>query len=531
MSDAALAQPGRNQAFHQVPPPNNQYSTHDLSHTKHLTADMGKVYPIMVLECVPGDVVDLAADMLIRTQTLLAPVMDSARATIHTFAIPNRICWPKIDTSGDNWETFITGGATGLLTPTLPIWNVSSGKHGEGSLWDHVGLPTWATANDFQTQYPDAIVPHSLVRRAYNILVNEYIRDETLQAELPLTNEDLFNRNWTKDYFTSALPTQQRGTSPALPISGTSAAVWPAAQFDSAGVAAGTYLSAKNGVADAKFYMQAASVQARDNFFAGFANNVVNLSSATSVNMNQLRASMAQQQLGERMMVVGARYTEMLQGIWGTSPRDETLQRPEYIGGTSQPIIFSEVLQTSATSAQPTPLGNQSGNGISVGQNYIGKYRCNEFCYIISILTVMPEPSYSQGIPKMYARPSRFDWPNPFYANLSEQAVLNQELYLANDGQNQGIFGYQARFNELRYERSTVHGALRSSLDYWTLTRKFAARPLLNSAFIQLTDAEVTTLKRVTPVTTQPWLIVQIGNRVRMKRPIPAFATPGLEKF
>ncbi|QXP44240.1 MAG: major capsid protein [Arizlama microvirus] len=529
MSDGPMAQPGRNNAFHNVPAEHTPTNLFSLDHTKHLTADMGKIMPVCLLECVPGDVYEIGADMLIRTQALLAPVMDSAKASIHFFFVPNRLTWPKIDTSGNDWETFITGGPTGLSAPTMPTWNVSSGKHGEGSLWDYFGLPTWAAANNFTTAYPDAIAPTALPLRAYNITINEYYRDETLQTELAMTNEDLFNRNWTKDYFTSALPSQQRGTSPALPLTGTSAATWTAANI---GVPGGTFQSVgtSNTLAgNNKLGPNAAGVPA-DNALGAFNANTVNLAVGQSVNISQLRLAIATQQLLEKTMVGGARYTEYLQTIYGTHPRDDTLNRPQYIGGTMQPVIFSEVVQMSSSNTQPTPQGNLAGHGISVGQNYVGKYRAMEFGYIIGLLSVMPEPSYSQGIPKMWTRPTRYDHYNPYFANLSEQAVLNQELYLAGDGANQTIFGYQARYNEMRYERSTVHGVLRSTLDYWTFTRKFAARPTLNSAFIQLTDAEVTTLKRVTPVTSQPWLIIQVGNRIRRRAPLPVYATPGLTK-
>nr|QJB18989.1 MAG: major capsid protein [Microvirus sp.] len=529
MSDAAMAQPGRNNAFHQVEPKKAQYATHDLSHTKHLTADMGKIIPVCLLEALPGDVFDIGAEMLIRTQPLLAPVLDTAKATIHFFFAPMRLMWPKIDTSGNNWETFITGGQDGLAAPVKPTWNVSSGKHGEGSLWDYFGLPTWATANNFTTAYPDAIVPSALPLRMYNIVMNEYYRDENLQTELAMTNEDLFNRNWTKDYFTSAMTSQQRGTSPALPITGSSSAIWNASTFPAAALpATAVGLMATTGAATIG---NNAGNAANANLLTAFNSNQVNLTNAQTVNISQLRLAIATQQLLEKTMVGGARYTEYLQAIYDVHPRDDTLQRPQYIGGTMQPVIFSEVLQTSSATAQPTPQGNMAGHGISVGQNHVGKYRCLEFGYIMGFLSIMPEPSYSQGIPKMWSRATRYEHFNPYFIPLSEQPVRNQEIYLAGDGLNQTTFGYQAIYNELRYERSTVHGALRSTLDYWTLTRKFAARPSLNSAFVQLTDAEVTTLKRVTPVTSQPWLILQIGNLIRIQRPLPAFGTPGLRSL
>jgi len=527
---AAQASPARNGAFQSVPGPRVHRGVFDLSHERKLTLDFGQLIPTMVLEMVPGDHFEISNDLVIRFQAMVAPPMHQVNATIHYFFVPNRLVWPKVDTSGNDWESFITGGVSGTNAAVAPRWNVSSGKHDVGSLWDYMGLPVWSAANDFATAFPDAIRPLDFAKRAYNLIWNEYYRDETLQTELNIaTAEDVQYRNWTKDFFTSALPWTQRGTSPAFPVSGTTAAVWSGGVFSGVGVAG--QIGFNDAASDNLFHLTNAT--ARANAQGALNANSVSLSAATTFTINDFRLNAVIQRLLERNARGGIRYTEFLQSVHGTHPRDDRLQRPEYVGGMKQPVIFSEVLQTSNTASAPTAAGTMFGHGLTVGRNYIGKYTAVEFGYMIGVLSVMPVPAYQQGIARQWLRTSKYDFFVPEFAGLGEQAVINQELYLAGDSVNQTVFGYQGRYNEYRYERNSVHGLFQTTLNYWHLGRIFSARPALNSAFVQLGAAELTstTLKRIFAVPSQPGLLASVGNAVRAVRPIPEFAEPGLYRI
>ena len=116
-----------------------------------------------------------------------------------------------------DWENFITGGVDGNNASVLPRWTPSNTAI--GSLWDYLGFPVGVS--------PTGALPIDFPRRAYAKIYNQYYRDETLISEVAESNESILLRAWTKDYFTSALPWQQRGTAPALPISGVSHAIWP----------------------------------------------------------------------------------------------------------------------------------------------------------------------------------------------------------------------------------------------------------------------------------------------------------------
>ena len=216
---------------------------------------------------------------------------------------------------------------------------------------------------------------------------------------------------------------------------------------------------------------------------ANLNNNTINLSSATTFNVADLRLAFQIQKFLERNARAGARYTEFLRSHFGVSPRDERLQRPEYIGGSKAPVIISEVLQTGSSDAT-SPQGNMSGHGIAVNSQFCGKYRASEFGVIIGMLSVMPRTMYQTGHDRQWLRRTKYDFYFPEFANLSEQAILNAEVYCsANDATDKSIFGYQGRYDEMRTKRNQVCGQMRDVFDYWHLGRQFTTTPGLNSSF------------------------------------------------
>ena len=359
---------------------------------------------------------------------------------------------------------------TGDETPTIPTWEPTDPTPDEGSLWDYMGFPTGID--------PDGAYPLDFPRRAYNLVYNEYYRDETLITEVALTNETILNRCWEKDYFTSSLPWQQRGTAPALPITGTTFADFSDAV--SGNIADQAVQRVQVGSASDVIYTPSGTYNAR--LLAALNNNTVDLSTASTFDIADLRLAFQIQKWMERNARAGARYTEFLQSHFGVSPRDDRLQRPEYIGGSKSPVIISEVLQTSSTDGT-SPQGNLAGHGISVSDAYCGKYHANEFGLIIGIMSIMPRSAYSQGINRQWLRRTKYDFYFPEFANLSEQAIENAEICATNSPvHNTGIFGYQGRYDEMRYKPNMISGQLRTTYDYWHLAREFstAAPPTLN---------------------------------------------------
>ena len=285
----------------------------DLSYEKKLTCDMGQLIPVMCDEAVPGDVFEIANQAVIRFQPLVAPVLHEINMYVHYYFVPYRILW-------DDWEDFISGGVTGDYSVEPPTWEPTSAP-AIGSLWDYFGFPTGLL--------PAGAYPLDFPRRAYNTVYNEYYRDETLIAEVALNNETVLNRCWEKDYFTSSLPWQQRGTAPALPISGTTAAVFKAGSQNSLSGMDFSKISQYGAVDGVSVFAK----QALDF-------NTVDLSSATTFDIADLRLAFQIQKWMERNARSGARYTEFLQAHFGVSPRDDRLQRPSILEGQKLRLLF-----------------------------------------------------------------------------------------------------------------------------------------------------------------------------------------------
>ena len=494
----------RRNVFSEVGGLHPRRSVFDLSYEKKLTCDMAQLIPVMCDEVVPGDVFKIGNQAVVRFQPLVAPILHEINMYVHYFFVPYRILW-------DDWEDFISGGADGQFSDPIPEWEPTLTT--EGSLWDFFGFPVGVD--------PDGAYPLDFPRRAYNLVYNEYYRDENLQTEVALTNETILNRAWEKDYFTSSLPWQQRGTAPALPISGTTSAVWAASQFSASAPPSVAGFTANS--ADNRLYTgnSLASQAAR----AFMNTNSVDLSTASTFDIADLRLAFQIQKWMERNARAGVRYTEFLRAHFGVSPRDERLQRPEYIGGSKAPCIISEVLQTSSTDAT-TPQGNLAGHGITVSDAYCGKYHAQEFGLIIGIMSIMPRSAYSQGIDKQWLRKTKYDFYFPEFANLSEQAILNAEICATGmSSHNQDIFGYQGRYDEMRTKNSQIVSGMRTTFDYWHLGRQFntGSPPVLNGDFIKCVPR-----KDIFAVPSEPGLIVNFANIIKAFRPLPYMAVPGL---
>ena len=498
---------------------NPSRSMFDLSYSKLFDCDMGQLIPVMCDEVVPGDFLKIGNQSVVRFQPMVAPILHEVNVYVHYFFVPYRLLW-------DDWESFITGGISGDEVPTLPVMESPSIDRSIYSIWDYLGLPL----NNDAAGCPPVYFP----LLAYNLVYNQYYRDETLQSELDIwDNYDILNRNWEKDYFTSALPWQQRGTGPALPIAGTTHAQFATEltqRYTGTPEYAFTSIGVRNDVANYHIAIPASGEYstASSNLVSALSdNNIVDLSTASTFDIADLRLAFQIQKWMERNARCGARYTEFLQAHFSVSPRDERLQRPEYIGGTKSPIIVSEVLQTSSTDTE-SPQGNMAGHAISVNEGYAGKYHVKEYGLIIGIMSIMPRSVYaSQGVPRQWIKRTKFDFFFPEFVNLSEQAIENGEICAVNADatHNAGLFGYQGRYDELRQKNNMICGAMRSTFDYWHLARVFnpASPPSLNTNFITCVPD-----KRIFAVENVPGLIVHFSNLIKAFRPLPLSAEPGL---
>lgn len=508
-----------------------------LSHAKIFAGHMGILYPVCVMECIPGDIFRIRKQSVVRANPLVAPTLHEMNEFTNYFFVPNRLL-------DDKWEEFITGGKDGMYTGGLPRLAVaedgSESFLGKNTLDDFFGMPIGKpiTERNNPIVYP---------WMAYNFIFNEYFRDQNLQEEVPLENRQLLRRAWKKDYFTSALPMLQRGIAPAMPIDINFTnplsvnAVGPPTPnnqlyFATVGTTTSRPFITQGGTVSGP-PAQALEVENppnanRNEYRAVIPSNSltipVNLdlnlggAQASSFDINDLRLAFQVQKWQERNMRAGVRLKEFLLSHFGVAPKDERLQRPEYIGGTKAPVIVSEVLQTSSTDTI-SPQGNLAGHGILIDRMKVGNYRVKEHGWIIGLWSIVPKPMYSaQGVHRSFTRRTRYDFYFPEFAHLSEQAVYAKELFSDGSEDDDAVFGFQGRYNELRVMHDQAVGEMRDIFNYWHLARTFDSHPLLNESFIKCEPDP-----RIFAVPSEPGFMVHYGNRIKAIRPMPRVPEPG----
>lgn len=484
----------------------------DLSHTHKLTCDMGQLIPCLAMEVLPGDKIKLASDNLIRLPPMVTPMMQDLWAYQHFFFVPYRLLF-------DNWENFITGGKDNNDTSVLPyITAPADGGFAVGSLADYLGMPTGV---------PNLQVS-ALPFRAVSLIYNDWYRDENLIDPVPLslaegsdttTNTTVLRRAWFKDYFTNALPWPQRGDPVYVPL-GTTAPVQADGllrlENPAGNISGGFQEDVANGwVVHNPIGTGATGMQYKEGL-------KTDLTSATSVTIDQLRYAIQVQQYAYLLGRAGYRYVEYLKSFFGVTAGDARLQRSEYLGGGKNQFMISEVLQTSG-SDDNSPQANMAGHGITAGRSYAFNRRFEEHGIIIGFLSIMPRPAYQQGLYRGWSRKTRYDFYNPVFAHLGEQQVLQKELYAQGTSADDTVFGYESRYEEYRHMDNQVHGLFRTDLNHWHMGRIFDTAPTLSEDFINCVPT-----KRIFAVPSEPACLVDIHHHIKAVRPMPKFGNPGL---
>jgi hypothetical protein len=513
-----------------VPKADIPRSSFNTQYAHKTTFDGGFLVPIYCDEVLPGDTHRVKMTAFARLATPLFPVMDNLHLDTFFFFVPNRLVW-------DNWVKFMGEqvNPSDSISYVIPTITSPAGGYAVGGIFDHFGLPTAGQITGANT-----VTHNALPLRAYNLVYNEWFRDENLQNSVTVRKGDsgdvpadytMLRRGKRKDYFTGALPWPQKGASVSLPL-GTKAPI----AFD--GVNQSSILNIYSTQAAGNRDLKAdagAFDYVKTGVVASSADGSLyaDLSQATAATINQLRQSFQIQKLLERDARGGTRYTELLRAHFGVTPQDFRLNRPEYIGGGSTLVNVNPIAQTSASSVSgsATPLGNLAAMGTALAQGHGFTYAAQEHGYIIGMISVRADLTYQQGLPKMWSRSTRYDFYFPVFATLGEQAVLNKEIYVQGTSADNNVFGYQERWAEYRYKPSQITGLFKSTsagtIDAWHYAQKFTALPTLNSTFIQ----ETPPIERTTAVgaaANGQQFIMDAFFDCKMARPMPLYSVPGL---
>lgn len=512
--------------FSEVPTASIPRSVFNRSHQYKTTFDAGYLIPFYVDEALPGDTFKCSTTVFARLGSLEKPIMDNLYLDVFFFAVPNRLVW-------DNWQKFCgeqidPGDPTSFTVPQLLCTGAT------GSLGDYMGIPLGGA-----TVGGAMHTVNSLAFRAYNLIYNEWFRDQNLIDSVVVDKDDgtddeadyvLLKRGKRHDYFTSSLPWPQKGAAVELPL-GTSAPVDITGAgdptFDHADKTASTMRSRQfTGIMETSDLNPNATDDLTWNDPA--LTGVADLSAATASTINALREAFQIQKLLERDARGGTRYVEILKSHFGVTSPDFRLQRPEFLGGGTVPVMVHQAVSSVTDVGYVGDLGGfatGTGGGIGFMKSFV------EHSMIIGIVCARADLTYFQGVNRMWTRQTRYDYYWPALAHLGEQAILEKEIFalgIGGGGADDGVFGYQERWAEYKYYPSMCTGLFRptatGSLGFWHLAQTFALGPDLNEVFIN----EDPPVDRVINVPTEPHFLFDSYMRVETARPMPTYSVPGL---
>lgn len=541
-----------NHVFSSVPAPRIQRSVFRRNHNLKTTMGTDFLYPIYVDEALPGDTFKCKGHFFARLTTPIVPIMDNLYLDTFFFAVPVRLIdkefkqlmgeRPFGDVRNDYVAPVISSGSSGVTV---------------GSLSDYLGIPINVPNLEFSPWW----------HRAYNLIFNEWFRDENLVAGRPiagLTEDGIQNqeslsdyvlcrRSKRHDYFTSCLPWPQKGESATFSL-GQHIKVQNWADNNYGNPPTDALMSPRwysaSGNPHTDGYSRSLNIGGSEGTYLGTSSvtNVSNkeyialeaqLDASELITVNQLREAVALQHFLEREALGGcSRYIEVVYAHFNVLSPDARMQRPEYLGGSSRPLNVTSVAQTSASDGSSTPQGNLSAF-VTVEDGVYWNKSFTEHCVILGIANVRADLSYQQGLPRMFSRRTKFDFYWPELANLGEQPVLNKEIYAQgasvlnadNEPIDDDVFGYQERWAEYRYHPNMITGLFRSTatnpLDVWHLAQKFDSLPTLSADFIQ----EHVPIERVLAVQDEPPLILDAWYELTCARPMPLYSVPGLSRL
>jgi hypothetical protein len=495
------------QHFTQVPHAEIRRSSFKRPFSLLTTLNEGDLVPIYVDEVLPADTFRIDLNSLVRMSTPLYPVMDNCDIDYYMFFVPARLLWEHFENlMGQNDSSFWAEN----VEYTTPVTTAPAGGWANGTIADYFGIPTGV----------ENLKVNSLPFRAYAKIWNEWFRDENLQQPVTMSKTDATTKgsntgtNLTdaeagglplkvakhKDYFTSCLPSPQKGEAVHLPMSGNAPVALYKVGIDKdepyTDNNSTIYLTTAGGGNSPKIYNNENPLRA---YVAGSTINGIggdqtwaalkaNLNDVTATTINELRNAIAVQHILERDARTGTRYKEYLKGAWGVTSPDARLDRSEYIGGCRVPININQVVQTSSTN-ETSPQGNTGAYSMTTNSQHMCTYSATEHGFVIGLACVRVQHSYQYGLRRMWTRSTRFSYYDPMLANLGEQAVLNQEIYAQGNEKDEEVFGYQEAWADYKYRTNEVTCEMRSNfaqtLDAWHYADKYTSLPTLSDTWIK----------------------------------------------
>lgn len=510
-----------------LPQVHGKVSKFNLSEGLKTTMDFNYLVPIFWEEVNPGDVVNFNINSVCRLNPTVAPIMDNMRIKYYCFFVPNRLLWK-------HWANFMGEKIfqeehSEYIVPTVNI----RGQQPQ-SLADYLGCPVGVSGD---------VNVSALPFRAYNKIYNDWFIAFQLQEPVKeytddsddIRNYKLLKKGKVQDYFTSALPTPSLETVQISLTGNAPVMTGTKGHYLNFGTKDGSNPSSNRDKTGVPFWKDNWNIQLNPadvvNLNSGFQDvqmgeAYADLSKVSAISIEDLWKAEAVQQLLMRDIRGGLRYTELIHSHWGVTSPDFRQQRAEFLGSTLQNIDTVPIAQTSSTDST-SPQGSLSGISSAGGSNFLTHSSFSEHGIFMVLACADSDVTYQQGLPRKFSKKVRLDYMFPEFANLTDQPILNKEIYCQGNSKDEEVFGYQERYREYRQGISKITGKMRSgisgSLDVWHLAQKFDELPKLNEDFIK----SDTPIKRVLAVQNEPALICDFWFDISMNRRLPKRANPG----
>ena len=543
------------------------------SHNRVFTLEnAGLLLPVFCSEVLPNSDYDISADLLLRVLPQVVPLYSDQKYYLYSFYARYSDLWSSA-------QTYMTKGFSGndiLKKPVLSASNV--GLDGgmdyvvkPGDIFDCFGFQKGKKLSEFgeinalpfmmyEKVYTDYFMNNNLhindrVRLPNDpsdfrladdgtIISNKYVNPE--YPEYPAIKLcQLHYRDYSSDYFTTALPFQQRGEAPSLDFRTS------ARDFNADSILLNNLYSSNASLGltsrnDSNYSPVDASFSANGYQFTtgpiyytqgsgenSLVNNVTNGSSSTpnslvglafngvagvpdsgfksndvtgtgvtlknvksflsgSFTLDQFRnLAVATAEL-ERMARTDGTFAQFGITFFGEKSRNSNDYYVTFVGGSYRSIAFSEVLQMSS-SVNNSPLGSYAGHGMISDNGYLGHLHSDEHGYLMILLSVMPDVYYSQGIPKMFTRLTQVEEFLPDRDKLGLTAIFNKELYVSGSKDTDNdVFAYQNPFDEYRYKENVISGKIADSTNRsffpYTQARLFNSTPTYSESFFRADD-------------------------------------------